>query len=85
MTCPKPVGRGLDGGYPEHWVVDKRLGTFREVAEEGGSGPDLLSKVLPSGGTGGDHLWGGNMGFDGNDAAKNLKGYLWVSCGRCRG
>ena len=58
MTCPKPVGRGLDGSYPEHWEVDTSLGTFREVAEEGGSGTDLLSKVLPSWGTGAAHLWG---------------------------
>ena len=60
------------------------MGTFREVAEEGGSGTDSLRKVLPSCGLGGAPLWGGNLYFDGNDAEK-LEGlhvgFLWQEAG----
>ena len=41
-----------------------------EVSEERGSRPDSHSKVLLSGGPGSAPFWGGNMGLDGNDAAK---------------
>ena len=50
--------------------VKTRLGTVREVAEERGSGPDGLSKVLPLGGPGGATLWVVNLDVDGSDAAK---------------
>ena len=36
------------------------------------SGPDRISKVILISGPGGDPLWGGNLGFDRNDAAKTL-------------
>ena len=48
------------------------MGTFREVAEYGGSRNHHLKKVLTSGGPGGAPLWGGNLGFDGSNAAKSL-------------
>ena len=46
------------------------MGTVREVAKEGGSGPDCLIEVIPRGGPGGATLWVGNLGVDGSDAAK---------------
>ena len=55
------------------------MGTFRGVYEDGGSGTNSLSKVLPSGGPFGASLWDGNLGFDGNDAKKTLgstRGFL---------
>ena len=64
----------MAGGLPEHSEGEKNLGKFREVAEEGGSGPDSLSKVLTIGGPGGAPLWGGNLGLVGNNAAKTLGG-----------
>ena len=42
----------------------------REVAEEGGSGPEHLSKVLPHSVPGSDTLWVGNLGVYGSNAAK---------------
>ena len=47
---------------------------FIEVSEEGGSGTDSLIKVLQIGGPGGAPLWGGNLGLDGNNAAKTFRG-----------
>ena len=64
-ACPTPAGQGLAGGSTEHREAETSLGAFREVAEEGGSGPDSCRKVLPSGGPGGAPLWGRNMGIDG--------------------
>ena len=49
------------------------MGTIREVAEEGGSGPNCLSKFLTRGGTVSATLWVGKLGVDGSDAEK-LKG-----------
>ena len=46
------------------------LGEVRGVSEEGGSGPDNLSKVLPCSGPGGDTLWVENLGVDGSDDTK---------------
>ena len=51
--------------------VKTRLETVREVAEERGSGPDGLSKVLLLGGLGIANLWVVNLDVDGSDAAKN--------------
>ena len=47
------------------------LGAVREVADEGGSGPNLLRKGLPHSGPGGTTLWVGNLGVDRSDDAKN--------------
>ena len=55
----------------------KILGAVEEVAEEGGSGTDHLSKVLPCISPGGATLWVGKLGVDGSDAAKTRGG----SCG----
>ena len=64
------VGQGLDSGSSEHLEVDTTSGTVREFSEEGGSGPDRLRTVLPSGGPGGATLYVRNLGVDGSDAAK---------------
>ena len=47
------------------------MGALGGVAEEIGSRPDSCSKFIPSGGPSGASFWGGNMGLDGNDDAKN--------------
>ena len=44
------------------------------VAEEGGIIPDHLSKFLPRVVTVGATFWVGNLGIDGNDAAKTRWG-----------
>ena len=63
--------RGLAGGFPEHWEGENSLGELGEVAEDVGIRPDSCKKVLPSGASCGASFGGGNMGLDGNDAAKN--------------
>ena len=68
------VGRGLAGGFPEHLEGETSLGTVREVAEEVGSRPNGLSKVLPRSGPGGATLWVANLGIDGSDDGKNREG-----------
>ena len=48
------------------------MGTVREVAEEGGSGPNRIIKVLLRGGPGGATIWFGNLAVAGSNAAKTL-------------
>ena len=69
-TYTTPVGRGLDDGSPENMEGETSFGAVRGVAEEGGSGPDHLSKFLPRGGPGGATIWFGNLGVDSSDATK---------------
>ena len=47
---------------------------FREFSEEGGIGPDRLSKFQLFGVPDGAPLWGGNLGFESSDTAKQLGG-----------
>ena len=68
------VGKGLAGGSPEHLEGETILGEVREVAEEGRSVPNHLSKVIPHSGPGGATLWFVNLGSDGRDAAKPCGG-----------
>ena len=70
-ACTTLGGQGLSGGSLEHWEGETSLGAIGEVAEEGRSRPNRLSKVLPRGGTGGAPFWGRKLGLDRNDAAKN--------------
>ena len=58
----------------EHMEGKTSLRTVMEVAEEGGRGTDRLRKFLTHGGPGGDTLWVGNLGVDGNYSEKNRGG-----------
>ena len=48
----------------------EKFGALGEVADEGGSRTNSLSKVLTSGGPGSAPRWGGNLGLDDNYGAK---------------
>ena len=74
-----PDGQGLAGGSPGHCEDETSFGALGGAAEEGGRRPDSCRKVLPSGSPVGASFWGGNMGIDGNDAAKTggvTRGFL---------
>ena len=68
------------GSYTSQTRIDRRFtgtsgwrdkfGEVREVAEEGGSGHNNLSKVLPCGVPGGATPWVVNLGVDSSGATK---------------
>ena len=55
-------------------MSEKGFRDVREVSDEGGIGPNHLSKVLLRGGPGGATIWVRNLGVDNSDAAKTRGG-----------
>ena len=71
---PILVRQILIGGFPDHLESKTSLGTFKDVAEEGGRGPNHLIKFLPRGGPGGATIWVRNLDIGVSYASKTWGG-----------